>query len=304
MHWSAVRTTTNTKRDGGLVKRRLLLTIGVLLGSITLVHGHDLFVKMDSYFVEPHSSVTIPILNGVFDKSENAIMADRLLDISLMSSAGRKHIDTTQWAGDTTLADTTYLTVDVGEPGTYVVGASTRARDLALAGVDFNEYLEHDGIPDVLLARTNSDELEKDVVEKYEKHVKGVFQVGDRPDRPKAWWQFWKDDSELAYLTPLGYPAEIIPLVNPYLLAAGDSIQVRCLVDGNAVPNQYIMIGGQGSSGVSFPVRNTRTDADGVATFFLNAPGKWYLEFINMVSSREDGIDYHSKWATLTFALR
>jgi uncharacterized GH25 family protein len=286
------------------MKRRFILALALLVASATVAYGHDLFVKMDSYFVEPHSSVTIPILNGVFDKSENAIMADRLLDISIMSGAGRIHIDTAQWAGDTTLADTTFLTVDVGEPGTYIVGASTRARDLALAGADFNEYLEHDGIPDVLQARADSYELEKDVVEKYEKHVKGIFQVGDRPDRPKAWWQFWKDDSELAYLTPLGYPAEIIPLVNPYLLAAGDSIQVRCLVDGNAASNQYIMIGGEGSSGVSFPVRNSRTDADGVATFRLNAPGKWYLEFINMVPSREDGIDYHSKWATLTFAIR
>jgi hypothetical protein len=286
------------------MKSRVLLALALLVGSATLAYGHDLFVKMDSYFVEPNSTVTIPVLNGVFDLSENAIMADRLLDISIVSPTGRTHIDTTQWAGDTTAADTTYLTVDVGDPGTYVVGASTRARDLALTGAEFNEYLVHDGIPDVLQAREDSDELEKDVVEKYEKHVKGVFQAGDRPDRPKSWWQFWKDDAELAYLTVLGYPAEIIPIVNPYMLEVGDSIQVRCLVDGNPVPNQYIMIGGQGNSGASFPVRNTRTDAEGVATFILNAPGKWYLEFINMVPSIEEGIDYHSKWATLTFAIR
>jgi len=253
--------------------------------------------------VEPHSTVTIPVLNGLFDISENAIMRDRLLDISVVSTGGRTHIDTTQWAGDTTYADTTFLTIETHEPGTYVVGASTRTRDLGLAGADFNEYLEHDGIPDVLQARRDNGDLDKDVWERYAKHVKGVFQVGDRPDRPKSWWQFWKDDTGLAYLTELGYPAEIIPLVNPYMLAVGDEIQVRCLVDGQPIPNQYIMAGGEGSAGL-FPVRSTRTDADGVATFVLDSPGKWYLEFINMVPSAEEDIDYRSKWATLTFAIR
>lgn len=286
------------------MNRRILLALSLLICSATLAYGHDLFVKMDSFFVEPHSTVTIPVLNGVFDKSENAIMADRLLDISIVSTDGRMRIDTTRWAGDTTLADTTYLTVEVGDPGTYVVGASTKASEITLTGVQFNEYLAHDGIPDVLKAREDNDELDRDVTERYEKHIKGVFQVGDRVDRPKTWWQFWKDDADLSYLTELGYPAEIMPLVNPYVLDVGDDLRVRCLVDGRPIANQFIRIGGQGTSGASFPARNTRTDAAGVATIVLNAPGEWYLEFIHMVPSNEEGIDYHSKWATLTFAIR
>jgi hypothetical protein len=286
------------------MKIRTIFAIILLAATTAVAYGHDLFVKLDSYFVEPHSTVTIPILTGVFKLSQNAIMADRLQDISIVSPSGRTHIDTIQWAGDTTLADTTYLTIETQEPGTYVVGASTLARDLPLSGADFNNYLEHDGVPDVLQARRDNDELDKDVVEKYEKHPKAIFQVGDTPDRPKTWWQFWKPDSELAYLTELGYPAEMVPVVNPYLLQVGDSILVRCLVDGQPVANQYVRAGGEGTSGVSFPTRYTRADADGVAAFVLNAPGKYYLEFINMVPSPLDGIDYHSKWATLTFAVR
>ena len=140
------------------MKGRILLALALLVGSATLAYGHDLFVKMDSYFVEPHSTVTIPVLNGLFDISENAIMRDRLLDISVVSTAGRTHIDTAQWVGDTTYADTTFLTIETHEPGTYVIGASTRTRDLGLAGADFNEYLEHDGIPDILQARRDNEE--------------------------------------------------------------------------------------------------------------------------------------------------
>jgi uncharacterized GH25 family protein len=286
------------------MKSRAILALVLVVASTTVAYGHDLFIKLDSYFVEPHSTVTIPIITGVFNKSENAIMADRLQDISVVSTAGRMQIDTVQWAGDTTLADTTYLTIETQEPGTYVVGASTLARNLPLSGADFNDYLEHDGIPDVLQARRENDELDKDVVERYEKHPKAVFQVGDTPDSPKSWWQFWKDDAELAYLTELGYPAEMVPVVNPYLLQVGDSILVRCLVDGQPVANQYVRNGGEGMSGIKFPTRYARSDADGVAAFVLNSPGKYYLEFIHMIPSPLEGIDYHSKWATLTFAVR
>lgn len=285
------------------MKSRILTALALLVGSTTLAYGHDLFVKMNDYFVEPNSTITIPVLNGLFDVSSNAIMANRLLDISVVSPAGRRHIDTTQWSGDTALADTTYLTLETQSPGTYLIGASTKVNGIALVGADFNDYLESDGIPDVLRARRINDELDKDVVERYEKHIKAVFQVGDRPDAPKTWWQFWKDDTELAYLTQLGYPAEIIPMVNPYLLEVGDEFQARVLVDGLPVANQYVVAGGEGSGGL-FPKKNTRSDAEGLVTFVMDEPGKWYLEFINMVPTTEDGADYHSKWATLTFAIR
>ncbi len=286
------------------MKGRTIFAVLLMAASATVAYGHDLFIKLDSYFVEPNSTVTIPVITGVFDLSNNAIMADRLQDISVVSPSGRTHIDTVQWAGDTTLADTTYLTIETQEPGTYVVGASTLARDLPLSGADFNDYLEHDGVPDVLRARRQNGELDKDVVEKYEKHPKAIFQVGDTPDRPKTWWQFWKDDAELAYLTELGYPAEMVPVVNPYLLQVGDSILVRCLVDGQPVANQYVRGGGGGTSGIKFPTTFTRSNEEGVAAFVLNASGRYWLEFINMVPSPLEGVDYHSKWATLTFAVR
>ena len=47
-----------------------------------------------------------------------------------------------------------------------------------------------------------------------------------------------------------------------------------------------------------------RTDADGVARFVLDSPGKWYVKFINMVPVSAPDLDYESKWATLTFQIR
>ena len=135
---------------------RVLLTLCVLIGATSLVYAHDLFVKLDSYYLEPNSSVTIPILNSSFILSQNAIMRDRVIDISLVSAAGRTHLDMMKWAGDTTYADTTFLQIETGDPGTYIVGASTKPRELGMSGADFNEYLDHDGIPDILAARADA----------------------------------------------------------------------------------------------------------------------------------------------------
>jgi uncharacterized GH25 family protein len=268
---------------------RVTLILSVLLCAASALNAHDLFIKLESYFLAPHTSVTVPILNGSFVQSENAIMPDRVIDVSLVSAAGRKRIDMSAWAGDTTSTDTTYLTIETGGPGTYIVGASTKPRDLGLAAADFNEYLEHDGIPDVLEARRRSGELDKDVWERYAKHVKAVLQVGDV-----------RDDS---YSARLGYPAEIAPLANPYKLGAGDQYSFLCLVDGEPVANQLVILGGEQGGELVDEVRK-RTDDDGTITFTIDATGKWYIEFIHMAPSGDPDIDYESKWATLAFEVR
>jgi hypothetical protein len=265
---------------------RTLLLIGLLTVMAAALNAHDLFIKLNSYFVEPNARVRIPVLNGTFSLSENAIAPDRVLDLSLVSGGSRKRLATTLW---TAAGDTTWLTLQTGASGSYVVGVSTRHRELSLSAVDFNEYLEHDGIPDVLEARRRSGELARDVVERYHKHVKAVFQVGENRS----------DD----FTAILGYPAEIVPLDNPYSLGPRGTLRVRCLVDGKPVARQFVIAGGESSAGV-IRERSARTGADGVAGFELDGPGKWYVKFIHMVRSSEGGIDYESKWATLTFEVR
>jgi len=271
------------------VRFRIIMTLGLLVGFASLLSAHDLFIKLDSYFLAPNTQVTIPILNGSFVLSENAIMRDRVIDISVVSAAGRTRIDTTKWRGDTTYADTTFLTIETGDPGTYVIGASTRHRDFGLEAVSFNEYLEHDWIPDVLEARKQNNELDKDVWERYAKHVKAVVQVGDK-----------MDDS---YSVRLGYPAEIVPLVNPYSLKPGDEFSVLLLVDGKPVANQPVLLGGE-TNGSLVEEQRKRSDANGKVSFVIDSPGRWYVEFINMTPSPEEDLDYESKWATLAFEMR
>jgi hypothetical protein len=41
-----------------------------------------------------------------------------------------------------------------------------------------------------------------------------------------------------------------------------------------------------------------------VAQVTLDAAGKWYVKFIHMARANRAGLDYESKWATLTFEIR
>ena len=101
-----------------------------------------------------------------------------------------------------------------------------------------------------------------------------------------------------------GYPAEIIPLANPYALRRGATLRVRVVVDGKPVANQYILFGGRDASGARIEQRNTRSSADGTARIPLTAAGDWYIKFIHMTRVTADTVDYESKWATLTFGVR
>ena len=265
-------------------RRAVVLTSLLLLAPF--LYGHDLFIKLDAYFLPPDADVRIPILNGTFTVSENSITPDRVVDVILARPTGTESLGTKGWDAS---GDTTFLTLRTGEPGTYMLGIATRPNLIELAAADFNEYLEHDGIPDVLEARRVQGELDRGVVEKYSKHVKAVFQVGESTSR--SW--------DKAF----GLPAEIVPRSNPYELAAGGTLEVLCLVFGEPVANQLVIAGGEGYAGIIVE-RSARTDEEGIARFAIEGPGRWYVKFIHMEKTAEEGVDYESNWATLSFQLR
>jgi len=268
---------------------RVGTALAALCVTATALSAHDMFWRLTSFFIAPNSAVQLPVLNGTFSKSENSIDWSRVADLSVVSPSRREPQDSAHWD---TKTHTSRLAYRTGASGTYVAGLSTKPRDFSLKAAEFNKYLADDGIPDVLAARRSAGILSNDARERYSKHIKAIFQVGDtRTDG-------WRD--------ALGYPAEIVPLDNPYSLSPGQSIRVRCLVDGKPIANQLVQTGGRlGMTGDQRMVsHDLRTDADGVATVPLDKAGRWYVKFIRMVPMTDGKVDYESKWATLTFEVR
>jgi len=269
-------------------RRTFALAAVMLLGVAAIASAHDMFVKPARFFVEENTEVLVRLLNGTFSKSENSIARGRLRDVSVVSPDGRARIDTAAWGA---AGDTSTFRTRTGGPGTYVLGVSTTPNVIALEAKDFNLYLREDGIPDALEARRRGGELDRPARERYAKHVKALLQVGRSPSDH--------------YATELGYPAELVPMENPYALGAGGVLRVRTLVDGKPAGNQYVLYGGRTPAGGRVAQRSVRSDADGVARVQVGAAGTWYVKFIHMARLAGDSTaDYESKWATLTFQRR
>jgi len=267
---------------------RRLPVIAALLVIADPVFAHDMFLRLSDYFVAPNSTLSVRLFNGTFVLSENSIAPDRVADIAVVSPTGRARIDVAQWNAS---GDTSVYPVTTGAAGVYVLGVSTKTRVLEMSGENFNAYLRSDGIPDELAARRAQKRLTERARERYEKHVKALVQVGSTPSA--------------AYATVLGYPAELVPVENPYTLKVGATLAIRVLVDGKPVANQFVQYGGLSTSGGRVAQRNLRSDASGVVRVPLDRTGTYYVKFISMTRIVGDPEANHaSKWGSLTFGVK
>ncbi|MEM9835622.1 MAG: DUF4198 domain-containing protein [Bacteroidota bacterium] len=284
--------------------KKLLFAVTTCL----LLCSHDMFLKLDAYFLPSDRSVTVALVNGTFTESENVITRDRMLDVSIVSNGQRNHPDTTQW---TEKDNTTFLTFKTGAPGTYVVGVSTKARDFAMTADKFNAYLEHDGLLDVLADREATNTLNQDANERYAKHVKTIFQVGNQRSLD------WKEK--------LGYPIEFVPVSNPYSLGVGDELTVRLYYHGEPLADQLVYVDNAknlhthdhgddhehattdstaaADTHHHHTARQFRTDSGGFFTLKIDEPGTWFMRTIKLIKTTEDGLTHQSDWATLTFGV-
>jgi len=266
--------------------RTILLAAGLALITTSLA-AHELFLKLATYFLPPDTEVRALLLNGTFTTSENSVSRDRFADLALAGPQGRTSLDTT---GVSPQGDSTLVRFRTGGPGTYVLGLSVRPREIALTGEQFNGYLREEGLDEVLAERTRTGTLGEPARERYAKHVKAIFQVGDGRSEQ--------------YAAGLGYPAEIVPLENPYGLRPGDGLRVRCLIRGQPAGGLVVLAGGTSESGSPIREVRARTDSAGIATVPLGTAGRWYVKFISMRRSTEPGLTHESQWATLTFQIR
>ena len=268
----------------------VLVLMGV--GSAALSLAHDMFLVVPSHHLSPHSRVEVSLFNGTFDESLNTIDRHRMVDVSIVDGAGKvTHPALEQWRDEGT---TTVLTFESGISGTYLVGVSTAASVIELSAEDFNDYLEHDGVVDVLAQRTRAGQLDKPVRERYSKHVKTVLQVGDIVTDHHTQW--------------LGYPVEIVPQQNPGALTVGDTLEVLVLAKGSPVAEQLVYSGCEefgrpGNDGRRPETGSTRTNSRGLARLEITRAGRCYIRLIRMLEVFEGDVDYESNWATLTFEI-
>ena len=266
---------------------RISTTLILLILFFTLT-SHELFLKSDTYFLNEDSPSELYLFNGTFDESENVITRDRIINPQIIGP---------DYFFEPTADDfydkgkATYLKFRTGSTGTYVAGISTKPRAIKLSGKDFLNYLEHEGLTEIISARKNKGINTNSANEKYSKHVKAILQV----------------DKNLTdhYSTELNYPIEFIPLKNPYQLSIGDEMSFRLLYLGKPLGNQTVHVSSRKNINVKDGHETSlRTDNKGEVSFTISNEGYWYIATIHMFESEEEHFDYESNWATLTFEVK
>ncbi|NIL95429.1 MAG: DUF4198 domain-containing protein [Woeseiaceae bacterium] len=287
---------------------RIVLLLLLLVLSIG-ASAHTLFIKPDTFAVEPQAMMSINLVNGTFIKSESRLRKPMARSVDIVGPGGTEHdLANDDWVSD---GKVSVLSAQFSEPGNYVIGVSTRPRKVSLDPETFNRYLRYEGLFDQKEEREGLEETGVGVVERYTKFAKAIVQVGD------------VQTSNFAM--EIGHDVEILPLTNPYALQVGDDFQARVLRDGMPIEGIRVYATHEGyyqqdEEGIFDEAVKTRSNKEGVIEFEITHPGKWYVRFIDLqresdseywytnllvaVGAAEKRIVYESKWATLTFEIR
>lgn len=284
--------------------------------------SHDMFLKFDSFYLQSNSQAVLQLFNGTFNKSDNTIARNRMIDVSLVGNGKRNAVAQSSWFEKDSI---TFLNFKTGNEGTWVAGVSTAARNIELDAEAFNKYLKNDGVFDILENRKKTNTLNKDAVEKYAKHVKTIFQVGDKRTND------WRMD--------LGYPLEFIPLQNPYDSHPGHNLDIKLVYNEEPLKNHFVYVGTDANTAKEETTHSHdgeeahahshdgeeahshnhddekaskhkhpktqqyKTDNEGVVRIKIDKQGIWYVRAIKMIASTDPKLTHESNWATLTFGI-
>lgn len=151
----------------------------------------------------------------------------------------------------------------------------------------FRAYLVEEGLTEALAVVKASPALGRPIRELFERCAKALVAVGG--------------SSKGASSQRMGLALELVPLVDPFGLEPGGRLALQLLRDG--VPLAKVRVSAYRREAPGSVVHAT-TDADGRVTLPLAKPGGWLVKAVAIQkAARRSGADWHSLWATLTFAL-
>jgi uncharacterized GH25 family protein len=253
------------------------LSVGVSAGA------HDLWLVADAPSVAAGASLHLKAATGMqFPESLSAVTPDRLEDFWVLDAAGERH----EVAGARAEGKLLRADIRLEAPGVALAALAVKPRTLDLTAAEFNEYLGHDGLPQILERRRARGELEKDARESYAKYAKAIVVVGDGGPRDLA-------------TRPAGLRIEIVPLRDPGVVSAGEELPVQVLFEGRPLEGVYVYALAAGADAY---VDGHRTDKDGRTAVPLPAGGLMSLHCIHMRPHADAAeADWESFFATVSF---
>lgn len=173
------------------------------------------------------------------------------------------------------------------EDGTYLLSMQSNRAYVELEAEKFNNYLNEDGLENVLDIRTKTNTLDKPSKEFYSRYLKLLVQAGNKTDD--------------TFKKKTGMRIEIIPNQNPYLLKSGDYLQCFVLFDGKPSAHQLVKVWNK--IGNTTFQQNNYTENDGTIKFPISSKGTWMVSTVKMIPSEKLDADWESFWSSLVFGI-
>ena len=264
--------------------RKKLIILTVLSVITFLVKAHEFWLEPDRFYNNAGSSAVIRFRIGAdFIGEDRELTNDRIVRFESHTAQGVSNLR------QNLRADTTGLfQVALESEGTHLIAMETSPAFIELDGAKFTEYLQEDGLDEILYQR-RKDEISGDSAsEMYSRHTKLILQAGTKTDD--------------TFKKICGLPLEIIPTKNPATLKKGDPIAFKILFQGKPLFGAKVKVWNRHNHRTS--VQNIFSQQDGTIETHVSNPGVWMVSVVKMIPSPDPQAQYRSYWSTVVFGIR
>lgn len=263
------------------MKRKTWFLFCILLPATLL--AHDTWLLPTPFRAEPGKPVLLRLATSeAFPTSDAALDLDRVARFSIATASDKQELAGYKQDGK-------FLTGAFmpGAPGHAVVILETKPRLLVMKAAEFQDYLQHEELQQVITSRAASGKSQTTGRELYRKIAKTVVCVGDTRH-------------DAAFAKANGLWLEIIPERSPCGLEAGDTISVQVLFAGKPLEGAHVAAGYGGTQGHDYAAWSA-TDKFGRTSIQFSKSGVWFLRVLHMVPLEGSAeADWQSAFATLT----
>lgn len=277
----------------GIAVLALLLTAGALF-------AHDFWIVPDAFQVTPGGTLTVRgQTSSQFPTSQSAVPTERVAEARLVGAGSDERLTDLTTSGKSLL-----IRHRPTAPGQFIVAVAQTSRSSRTTPERLKRYIALEGAPELAerYAREGAYPKTDSVTQVSAKFAKTLVEVGR--------------DGSRAFNKAVGHALELMPVNDPSLLHAGDTLVVRLLYRGQPVPGAHLH-GGAAAPGVTAMSDSAQsavpapagvtalTGADGTARIVLNGPGLWNVRTLHAAPAAEGGgASWEVYFVTLVFSAR
>lgn len=264
-----------------MVKTICLVCFFTLLGG--LLQAHEFWIQPENFFLKPGDSVKAVFMIGEQFTGEKW-KGDRRRISSLQLHSGHKVTALEELVKD----DDPVLTLSLKEEGTHLLAMESTNAFIRMDGTTFTEYLQEDGLDEILSLRKKDNTQADSASELYSRHTKLLIQVGEKKN-----FTFKKECSHIL---------EILPEQNPYSVGKGGRVKFKVLFQGKPLFGAKVRIWNRYNYRTT--LQNIYAQQDGTVETHLSNPGAWMVSVVKMVPSKDPQAQWQSYWASLVFGVK